>query len=355
VEQLEKLLQACNSELEIQSGINTNNKIKINAGYGVQTVPSFRFKKHHNAEAITSSGQLCVRGAGNYIEKKLKDTNFQVASIYEDTDSIFFKYMKQEQFLDNLYNKDPMDCSNQIIEWNKQYIQPLIDEYFDKLARTFNAVSNKIEMDFELIADKSTFFAPKKYIMRKMWEEGKYLKPSDNVFKFRGIEIVRTTTPQFFRNRLKEAIIIIFNNTNEALIDFINKTKKEYFNLPFIDMANPTGVNGMDTYNFRSKHIPLHVYGSLVYNHFIKTNDLESKYELIHDKAKIKVAYIKKPNCLASHVISIPNNHLPEEIEKVIKLDYEKMFEKNFMKPIDRFLTVINWARDRHYNLEDCF
>ena len=351
-EELNQFLKECISELEIQSSANVNNKIKINAGYGVQTVSSFRFKKHYNAEAITSSGQLCVRGCANYIEKKLKNTEYEIVVTYIDTDSLFINYINK---IKELSEMDYVDAVNKIIEWNGKCIQPLIDEYFDKLAIAFNAIENKIKMDFELIADKSTFFAQKKYIMRKIWVKGKFIDPLKNSFKFRGIEIVRTTTPQFFRDKLREAIVIIFNNTNDDLLDFINKTKKEYFQLSFVDMANPTGVNGMDKYKINSKHIPLHVYGSLIYNSFLKEKSLIGKYGLINDKEKIKVSYIKQPNSLASHVISIPNNDYPDELKNIIELDYEKMFEKNFMKPIDRFLTVINWYNKKSYNIDDCF
>lgn len=355
-EELNNLLKECYAELELQSSANINNKIKINAGYGIQTVSSFRFKKHLNAEAITSCGQLCVRGCGNYIEKMLKDKEYQISNQYFDTDSIFLNFRNKLNLLDKIEKESGFESAiDTIIDWNKEHVQPLINDYFDKMAIAFNAMENMIEMDFELIADKSTFFAPKKYIMRKVWDKGKYIKPSNNSFKFRGIEIVRTTTPLFFRNKLKEAVIIIFNGTNDDLIDFISQTKKEYFELSFEEMANPTGVNGMDKYTFRSKHIPVHVFGSLVYNEYIKHKGLDNKYQYITDKAKIKISYIKKPNCLNSHIISVPNNIFPDELKELIDLDYEKMFEKNFMKPINRFLNVVGWSDKKSYSLDELF
>lgn len=354
--ELENLLLDCKSELEVQSSVNVNKKVLINAGYGVQTVPSFRFKKHYNAEAITSSGQLCVRGVGNYIENKLKGKEYQISNQYFDTDSLFINYINKYDVLNDMNEREGYEkVIGTIMDWNKEHVQPIIDEYFDGLAVAFNAMSNKIEMDFELIADKSTFFAPKKYIMRKIWEEGKYLNPDKNTFKLRGIEIVRTTTPQFFRDKLKEAVKIIYNQSNEELLKFIDQTKKEYLKLDFIDMANPTGVNGMDKYNLNSKRIPIHVYGSLIYNLYIENKKLSDRYQLITDKNKIKISYIKQPNCMGSHVISVPNNIFPDELKDKIELDYDRMFDKNFMNPIKRFLEVVNWDDVRQYDLDDAF
>jgi hypothetical protein len=171
----------------------------------------------------------------------------------------------------------------------------------------------------------------------------------------RGVEIVRTTTPVFFRQRLQEAIIYFFNKTNYELIDFVEETKKAYFKLAFEEMSNPSGVNNMDKYELGQKGIPLHVYGSLVYNRFVTDNKLEDRYQLITDKAKIKFAYIKTPNRLNAHVIAVPNNIMPEELRKIIVLDYEHQFEKNFLNPIRRFLKTFNWEENKSYSWDDIF
>lgn len=351
--ELTQLLSEAKAELEIQSSANTNNKIKINAGYGILSQKFCRWKKHVNAEAITSCGQLCVRGVGHYIRQKTKDNDFRIDIQYFDTDSLFCNYPNKEKILNEITSVDELRST--IIDWNKEHVQPLINEYFDKLAIMFNAVENKIEMDFELIADKSMFLAAKKYTMRKLFDDGKYIDPKDNIFKVRGVEIVRTTTPVFFRKKLEEAIIYLFNKTNDELVDFVKEVKTEYFKLGFEEMSNPSGVNNMDKYKLGQKRIPLHVYGSLVYNEFILRNDLTDRYQLITDKAKIKFTYIKQPNRLNSHVVAVPNNIVPEELIKVIQLDYEHQFEKNFMKPIMRFMDVIGWKKNKTYSWDECF
>jgi hypothetical protein len=249
-------------------------------------------------------------------------------------------YEKQIAYIENL---------------NNTVVQPKIDEYFDNLAWMFNAMANKIKMDFELISDKSIFLAPKKYVMRKLYDNGKHINPADNIFKVRGVEIVRTTTPAFFRERLKDSIIYFFNRTNYEFIDFINQTKKEFFQLPFEEMANPSGVNNMEKYQLGQKGIPMHVFGSLVYNDWVIRNGLTDQYQLISDKTKIKFSYIKKPNVLNAHVIAVPNGIMPPELAKLIKLDYEHQFEKNFVKPTKRFMDVIGWVGEKSYSWDDVF
>jgi hypothetical protein len=267
--------------------------------------------------------------------------------------SIFVTYGKKEKEIDSKANYD--ERIDMIDGLNNTIVQPMIDEYFDKLAVMFNCVGNKIKMDAELIADKSTFLAPKKYVMRKLLDGHKRIDPAKNVFKVRGVEIVRTTTPVFFRQRLQEAIIYFFNKTNYELIDFVEETKKSYFKLAFEEMSNPSGVNNMDKYQLGQKGIPLHVYGSLVYNRFVTDNKLEDRYQLITDKAKIKYAYIKTPNRLNAHVIAVPNNIMPAELREIIVLDYEHQFEKNFLNPIRRFLKTFNWEENKSYSWDDIF
>lgn len=82
-----KILSMAYAELEIQKSANNNNKIKINAGYGILSNKRCRWKKHVNAEAITSCGQLCVRGVANYVVKKANE-NSPVLNLYTDTDSV---------------------------------------------------------------------------------------------------------------------------------------------------------------------------------------------------------------------------------------------------------------------------
>lgn len=351
--ELTQLLSEAKAELEIQSSANNNNKIKINAGYGILSQKFCRWKKHVNAEAITSCGQLCVRGVANYVTKKTKGADYEINNTYTDTDSIFIKYENKEKILDQIDSPDELRST--IEGWNTEIVQPLINDYFDKLATMFNAVKNKIDMDFELIADRSVFLAPKKYVMRKLFDDGKHIDPKDNIFKVRGIEVVRTTTPVFFRKKLEEAIIYLFNKTNDELVDFIKEVKEEYFKLEFEEMANPSGVNNMDKYKLGQKRIPLHVYGSLVYNEFILRNDMTDRYQLITDKAKIKFAYIKQPNRLNSHVVAVPNNTVPDELRSIIQLDYEHQFDKNFLSPIRRFLKVYQWNEKKSFSWDECF
>jgi hypothetical protein len=139
------------------------------------------------------------------------------------------------------------------------------------------------------------------------------------------------------------------------MLQFIDDTKKEYFALPFEEMSNPTGVNGIDKYKHKTKGIPIHVRGSIVYNQFISESKLTNKYQMIYDKTKVKVSYIKEPNRFGSHVIAIPNNSFPTELIDAIQLDYETMFEKNFVKPLERFMNILKWDMERQHKWDDLF
>ena len=99
---------------------------------------------------------------------------------------------------------------------------------------------------------------------------------------------------------------------------------------------------------------PIHVRGTILYNQFIRNNNLEAKYNLINDGDKIKFSYMKLPNPLRSNVIATPGFLPPEmNIEKYI--DYDTQFEKSFLEPIKTILNAIGWKTENQFTIEDFF
>ena len=75
------------------------------------------------------------------------------------------------------------------------------------------------------------------------------------------------------------------------------------------NVAFPRSVNGLlkykDSSTIYKKSTPIHVKGSLIYNHMLKSKKLTRKYPIIQEGEKIKYVYLKDPNPAGDKVISI--------------------------------------------------
>lgn len=323
-------------------GKNINYKVRINALYGILSEIHCRYYELDNAEAITSTGQLCVRGCGEYINKKSEGKH---SVIYNDTDSDFIILSEKES---SKVPFDPKDQAIYLVEYFKNNITPRIKEFFDHLADVFNFMGNYIKMDLETVGDKSIMVEPKRYVIRKIWNKGVFILPSERKYKIVGIDIVRRDFPQWTRDSLKEALDILFEKNNDKILEFMSEKKKEFYKLGINEISKPTSVQNISEYYIGKKGTPRHTYSALYYNKFIDDNNLQDKYEKIFDASKIKFCYIKGELAHRQNYTSIAfMNECPEEILKVCKIDYDKMWEVVFLDPLTRLVEANGWRVEK--------
>lgn len=338
-------------------------KIQMNSVYGAISNQYFRWFDNRLAESITKSGQLSIRWMERkinvYLNKTLKTTDVDYV-IAIDTDSM---YIKLDGLVEKVYGPatETMD-QKQIVDFLdktcKQIIEPFIDKGYEELAVYVNAYEQKMKMKREAIANKGIWTGKKHYILN-VWDlEGvRYDKPK---LKMQGIEAVRSSTPAACRAHIKGALSVIMNETEKDLQDYIKKFRQEFKTLPFEDIAFPRSVRGLQIGDVRDKAgnlvqksyntgtlnfvsaTPIHVKGSLIYNHLIKMKKLESKYLPIGDGEKIKFCYLLDSSPLPTNVIAAPNK-LPKELGMERYLDYDTQFEKSFVEPLRTIMDAIGW------------
>ena len=350
VEYLEKQVARYNN-------LQLAKKVTLNSAYGALGNQYFRFFDIRIAEGITTAGQLSIR----WIEQKInKYMNLLLKSgnedyvIASDTDSI---YLNMGPLIEKLYN-DTSDTKKVIKFMNKvceEKIQPHIDASYQELADYVNAHSQRMEMKRESLADKAIWVAKKNYILNVYDSEGvAYAKPK---LKMMGISAIRSSTPSACRVKIKEAIDIIINKSQDDLHVFIEKFRKEFKTLPIEDIAFPRSVNGLKEYsdenNIYLKGTPIHVKGALVYNHLLKKMNLTKRYQLIKEGEKIKFIYLKQPNPYNNNTLAFLSG-LPKQLEAEQYIDYDLQFEKSFLEPLDIILSTINWHTEKIDTL-DCF
>lgn len=243
----------------------------------------------------------------------------------------------------------------------EEIILPFIDKKFKKLSETMNAYENKMQMGREVIANKGIWTAKKRYMLNVWDSEGvRYNEPK---LKIKGIETTRSSTPEIVRKRLKNAINITMNGTEQEMIDYIEKCRQEFYSLPPEDIAFPRSVNGMKDYadkgTIYKKSTPIAVKGALIYNHYIDQFKIGKKYKKIIEGDKIKYLHLKKPNPLGGvhgvdQVVAFSNG-LPKEFNLEKYIDYKMQFQKSFIDPLTTILDTIGWSTEKKNTLENLF
>ena len=337
--------------------IQLSRKIALNSAYGAIGNQYFRYYDVRHAEGITMAGQLTIRwierDVNEYLNKLLgtKSVTYVVAS---DTDSI---YVKLGGMVDKIF-KDKSD-NRKIVKildkFSEEKLQPFIDSSFAKLAKYVNAYDQKMIMKREVIANKGIWTAKKRYILNVFNEDGINLK--EPKLKIMGIEAVKSSTPAPCRVKIKEALNVIMNKDESALIDFIENFRTHFKKLPPEDIAYPRSCNNLKKYSSTKdiylKGTPIHVRGALLYNTLLKKHKL-SKYETIQSGDKIKFISLKEPNTLRENVISF-SNQLPKEFKLHQYIDYDEMFTKSFLEPLRFIVNAIGWNFEKKSNLDEFF
>ena len=340
------------------NNIQLAKKVTLNSAYGAIGNQWFRFFDIRIAEAITLSGQLSIR----WIEKKIneflnqmlktKNADYIIAS---DTDSIYINFGEMvKKFIPD--TSDKIKTIRILDKFCEDKIQPFIDKSYQELADYVNAYAQKMIMKREALADKAIWTAKKRYLINVYNNEGiEYKKPK---MKIMGLEAIKSSTPAACREKIKEAFEVILSKDQNSVIQFVEDFRKEFKTLPIERIAFPRGVNGLTKYgdskSIYASKTPIHVRGSLLFNHFINEKRLQKKYQTIKEGEKIKFIYLKEPNPIQSDVISFLSS-IPKEFDLSEYIDYNTMYEKSFIEPLKIVLDVINWKAEKTNSLEDLF
>jgi DNA polymerase elongation subunit (family B) len=337
-------------------------KVKINSLFGFLGNKFSRFYQLDMAEGITLTSQVMLKSGAAEITEVIRGftgTNEQVL-LYGDTDSLLYN-MKPvvEKFVPAGTPKD------KIVEFldrfHKSKIAPKLTERLTTLQNRMNAREHSIRFVRDVISDVTILIAKKKYIMSVMDSEG--LRYSEPDLKIMGVESVKTSTPQYCRDKIKEAISVILYKTNDELIDYLQKTKNEFMTLPPEAVSFPRGINDIDKYTLNSvtedvfgddgdeesitykKGCPIHVKAAIYHNKLIIENDLTKWIQPIENGDKIKFTYLKFPNPIGNNAIAF-DEKLPKEFNLDKYVDYDQQYEKTLFNPIKAITKVMGWSTE---------
>ena len=337
------------------NNIQMARKIQLNSAYGAIGNEHFRYYQLAMAEAITLSGQLSIRWiekkTNEFLNKSLntKGVDYVIAC---DTDSMYLNLGPLVEMVYAGREKTNQKVVNFLDKVSKMELEQFIESSYQELAKYLNAFSQKMRMKRENIADRGFWTAKKRYALHVWDSEGvRYEEPK---LKICGLETARSSTPQFFRDKLYQAYLIMIRETNDDVLKFISKIKKETKIQPYDNISFPKGVNGLTKYSspatIYTKGTPIHVRGSLLFNYYVKELDLGHKHAKIQEGEKIKYVYLKTPNPINENVMAYMGK-IPDEFGIQKYIDYNTQFEKAFFEPLKKCLDAIGWKSQQTMSL----
>lgn len=366
-----KMMIECQKENEINPSHELSNKISeyhniqqnlkicLNSLYGSLGNQYFRYYKLDNAKSITFSGQATIKWIENKLNLFLNEvvgTENQDYVIALDTDSNYLNFgpLVKKVFKGKTPSKE--EVINFLDKICETTFQDYINKSFQELADYTNAYENTFYMKREVICDRAIWTKKKRYILNVWDNEGvRYEEPK---VKIKGLEAIKSSTPQVCREMIREAVPIMMNQSEEDMINYIKKCKEKFMQCSPEEISSPRSVNNLNTYGSRTtiytKGTPMHVRGVLLYNHYIKKNKLDNKYPIIQNGEKIKYCALKVPNPIREDVFSFIQT-FPKELGLGEYIDYNTQYHKTFLDPLKLILDAIGWRTEKTVNLANFY
>lgn len=224
------------------------------------------------------------------------------------------------------------------------YFEKCLEEY----AATFG-VENKEEFELERISESIINLSKKKYIQHIVYEDGIPYDRLSYIFP-KGVELVRSSTPAFAREKIVEIVKYLFSNPDtfniKDLLKLVKNLRRE-FELSDVDsICMQSSVSNYETKILNDSALPLQsvsgahfaVKAAAYYNYLLhKNKDLQSKYEFIKSGHKIK--YYHSKNKTINEIFAYTRGSYPMEFAPDV--DYDLQFFKSIISPINSIILPL--------------
>jgi DNA polymerase elongation subunit (family B) len=342
--ELQKQKKELESEVIYYNVLQSVLKLTLNSIYGIMANKYSPLVDIDNASSITLTGQMVAKTGSEILQRRAnqKYNVTETIDVYNDTDSCYVT-------IQPILNKTQIKLAENNVVTNEVHeivndLEKYVNEEILNWARTeLNSIDPRFEFKRETIADVGTFLQKKRYILRVLDEEG----VACNKFKYVGVEVARSTTPKEVKEFIKKTIETAFLTKDvKKSNDVFREAYEKFKSLDVKEAAFRKSVKDYDKYSSKAslnkfeKGTPCHVKAAIAHNLLLQEHKILSKYETIKSGQKIKYFYALKNPYNLDAIAFI--NEYPKEF-KDVKIDYDKMFDKIVVPPIENVYEAIGW------------
>ena len=334
-------------------------KIKLNDVYGCYAINGWRYTDGHKmiSSAITLTGQRVTQESIKFVNKWMNnklntiDTDYVVTS---DTDSLFIhvKDILLDRGID-LTNKEA--CIKATLEIATE-LQKAANEFIGKFAmEAFHIPSDRqhfFELKQEVVIERGYFAGKRRYAMLIVNKEG----VATEEMVMMGLDLMKSNMPPLYKKFGQGLLTEIMSGKPKSEIDkSIVDFKTTIANLPWIDLAKPTGVKQINSYiakrpapgeifsDFKLK-APVNTKAAVYYNDLLKFKKADKKYSRFTEGDKMKYVSLK-PNPFNISVIGFNGYNDPEFITEFIDryVDREDAFNSVLLNKLTGIYSDLGW------------
>jgi len=224
-----------------------------------------------------------------------------------------------------------------------EYFKKCLDEYADSYG-----VKNREDFELERVSESIINLAKKKYIQHIVYEDGIPYDRLTYIFP-KGVELVRSSTPAFAREKIVEIVKYLFSHPDDfnikELLKLVKNLRKEFELADIDDISMQSSCSNYEAKVIEDKERLEFVSGAhfavksaAYYNHLLyKNKSLQSKYEFIKSGTKIKYYYCK--NKKTNDMFAFIRGSYP--IEFAPEIDYDEQFMKSILSPINSIIEPL--------------
>ncbi len=223
------------------------------------------------------------------------------------------------------------------------YFKNCLEEYAGSYG-----VKNREDFELERVSESIINLAKKKYIQHIVYEDGIPYDRLTYIFP-KGVELVRSSTPSFAREKIAEIVKYLFAHPDDfnikELLKLVKNLRKEFELADVDDICMQSSCSNYDSKVLEDKTKLEFVSGAhfavksaAYYNYLLHQNKgLQSKYEFIKSGTKIKYYYCK--NKKINDMFAFIRGSYP--IEFAPEIDYDLQFYKSIISPINSIIQPL--------------
>jgi hypothetical protein len=266
-------------------------------------------------------------------------------------------YFVKNYDLNSNENKNILSNYNIVWNWENEldFIQGIdhfrIGGYFKKCLEDYAesyGVKNREDFELERISESVINIAKKKYIQHIVYEDGIPYDRLTYIFP-KGVELVRSSTPAFAREKIVHIVKYLFSHPDtfniKDLLKLVKDLRREFELADIDDISMQSSVSNYETKVLDDKDKLSFVSGahfavkaSAYHNYLLHADhSLQSKYEFIKSGTKIKYYYVK--NNRMNDIFAYIRGSYPMEMAP--EIDFDLQFHKSILSPINSIIEPL--------------